>query len=253
MEQIYDVAKSFVDPIAIIFILLFIAFIACLVSGKKKGGPLFLLFLLIVLYGASIQPVSSYLSFQLEELYLPLGPAQEHEKLDVIVVLSGGSYTIPGFNAAFSGEASLARLAHAVRMFKERQAKYLVCSGASGKDATDAELMARMAIDFGVPKESIRIEGKSQNTYEHAIEFNRLFVDKSLKIGLVTAGFHMRRSESEFSKYFSSVYPLPSGYLYAAPDGPAVLRFIPNSLWLFNNGLILREYVGKIWYGIRDI
>jgi uncharacterized SAM-binding protein YcdF (DUF218 family) len=253
MEQVYDVFKSFVDPVFIIFLLLFISFLICLMSGKKKGGALFLFFALILLYGASIQPVSNYLSFKMENKYINVRPVEDKGSLDVIVALSGGAYDIKAHNASFSSDSTIVRVAYAVRVFKDYHAKYLVCSGSGHSKIPDAELMARLAQDFGVPQERIRIEVRSKNTYEHAIEFNKMFVDKDMKVGLVTSAFHMQRSEKEFKKYFQNVLPLPSSYLYASPAGTAAVRYIPQSQWLANNTLIFREYAGQIWYGIKDI
>ena len=147
----------------------------------------------------------------------------------------------------------MARLIHAVRMYKEYNAKYLVCSGKGDGKISDAALMAQMAEAFGVPKERIRIETKSENTYENAERFNKMFVDKDIKIGLVTSAYHMKRSETKFRKFFNNVIPLPADYLYASPAGTPAVRYIPQSQWLYNNTLVFREYVGQLWYGIKDI
>lgn len=253
MEQAYDVFKSFVDPIFIIFIFLLIAFLICLMSGKKKGGAVFLLLTIILLYGFSIQATSNYLNYKLEKDYIVFRPVEEQSPLDVIVVLGGVSYDIRALAKTFPGEAATVRLIHAVRMYKAYNAKYLVCSGKGDSKISAAELMAQIAEELGVPKERIRVEAKSANTYEHAVEFNRMFVDKDLKIGLVTSAYHMRRSEAEFRKYFSNIMPLPASYLYASPSGTPAVRYIPQSQWLFNNTLVFKEYIGMLWYSIKDI
>ncbi|MEN6421554.1 MAG: YdcF family protein [Smithella sp.] len=253
MEQLYDIFKSFVDPIFIIFILLLISFLICLISSKKKGGALFLFLTIVLLYGFSIQAMSNYLNYKLEKDYIASHPVDDKMALDVIVVLGGGNYDIHALNKTFPGDATTVRLAHAVQMYKEYNAKYLVCSGKGDGKISNAELMAKMAQDFGVPKERIRIEAKSTNTYEHAVEFNKMFVDKDIKIGLVTSAYHMKRSETEFRKFFSNVLPLPSDYLYASPAGTAAVRYIPQSQWLFNNTLVFKEYIGMFWYSIKDI
>lgn len=253
MEQVYDVLKSLVDPVFIIFILLLISFFICLIGAKKKSGALFLLLTIILLYGFSIQATSNYLNYQQEKKYIDVRPVEEKSPLDVIVVLAGGSYDIRALDKTFPAGATGVRLIHGVRMYKAYNAKYLVCSGRGESSISNAELMARMAEDFGVPKERIRIEAKSTNTYEHALELNRMFVDKNLKIGLVTSAYHMIRSETEFRKYFSHVMPLPSDYLYASPAGTPAVRYIPRSQWLLNNTLVFKERVGILWYIIKDI
>jgi len=253
MEQVYDILKSLVDPAFIIFILIFAAFLASLGSGKKKGNALFLFFVLILFYGASVPAVSNFLSYKLEKKYIDAAPEENKGHLDIIAVLSAGAHDIKAINTTFPAESTTARLAHAVRMFKEYNAKYLVCMGRSRGKVSDAELMAQMAQDLGVPKDRIRIDAKSRNTYEHAIELNKMFADKNLKVGVVTSGYHMQRSEKEFKKYFPKIRPLPSGFLYESPSGTAAIRYIPQTQSLANNSHIIREYAGQFWYSIKDI
>jgi len=253
MAQIYDVFKSFIDPIFIIFLLLLISFLVSSLFGRKKGGGLFLFFIIVLLYGFSIQPVSNYLSYNLEKDYIKNRPVENKDAVDVVVVLGGNDYDINALNKTFPGESTTVRLVHAVRMYKKYNAKYLVCSGKGDSKIPGAELMAQMAEAFGVPGDKIRVEAKSENTREHAAKLNKMFVDKGLKIGVVTSAYHMHRSETEFRKFFSHVLPLPSSYLYASPAGTAAVRFVPQSRWLFNNTLVMREYVGRLWYKIKDI
>lgn len=249
----YDVLKSFVDPIFIIFVLLLISFLMSSFFGKQKGGGLFLFFIIILLYGFSIQPVSGYLSYQLEKSYIKNLHVKQRMTMDVIAVLSGTNYDIQTIASTFPGETTTVRLVHAVRMYKQYGAKYLVCSGKGDTRVSGAELMAQMAELLGVPGHRIRLEAKSRNTHEHAVEFNKMFVDKDIRIGLVTSAWHMKRSEAEFRKYFKNVQPMPAGFLYASPTGTAAVRFIPQSQYLLKNNLIFREYVGRFWYSLKSI
>jgi len=58
--------------------------------------------------------------------------------------------------------------------------------------------MAQSAEKLGVPKEKIRMDSRSRNTWEHAIELNKMFKDKNMTLGLVTSAYHLKRSEKEF-------------------------------------------------------
>ena len=247
----YDLLKSFIDPVFIIFVLLLISFLMSSFFGKQKGGGLFLFFIIVLLYGFSIQPVSNYLSYNLEKDYIKSLPIENKYVADAIVVLGGKDYDINIINKTFPGETTTVRLVHGVRMYKQCGAKYLVCSGKGDSRVSGAELMAQMAESLGVPGHRIRLEAKSRNTHEHAVEFNKIFTDKDIRIGLVTSAWHMKRSEAEFRKYFKNVQPLPAGFLYASTTGTAAVRFIPQSRWLFNNTLVIREYVGRVWYKIK--
>ncbi len=252
MEQVYAVCKSFVDPIFIIFVLLLISFVICWRSSKQKGGVLFLLLAIVLLYGFSIAPVSNYLSYKLEKDYIVPRPPEEKTSIDVVVVLGGGIYDINALGKTFPSGSSTARLVHAIRMYQDYDAKYLVCSGKGNSKISEAEFMAYMAEALGVPKARIRVEPLSENTYQHAIEFNKMFIDKSITIGLVTSAYHMKRSEKEFRKYFKKVLPLPSDYIYHSPAGPPAVRYIPQSQRLLDNTLVFKEYVGQLWYSIKD-
>jgi uncharacterized SAM-binding protein YcdF (DUF218 family) len=252
MQQIYDVLKSWVDPVFIIFVLMLVSFLLWLISSKKKSDTLLLFFVIILFYGFSIFPVSNYLSYQLEKDYINR-PDKNKIILDVIVVLSGGSYDINPLNNTFPGETTVVRLVHAVKMYKKYDAKYLVCSGKSESKVPDAQLMAQMAEELGVPQNKIRVDIQSDNTYSHVVEFNKMFSNKDIKIGLVTSAYHMKRSEKQFRKFFSHVIPLPIGYLYASPAGTAAVRYIPQSQWLYKNERILHEYVGELWYRIKTV
>jgi hypothetical protein len=92
VSVMYDVLKSLIDPVFIIFVLLLIYFLRSSFFGKQKGGGLFLLFIIVLLYGFSIQPVSGYLSYQLEKNYIKSLHVDEKAKLDVVAVLSGTNY-----------------------------------------------------------------------------------------------------------------------------------------------------------------
>lgn len=252
MEQIYDVLTSFVDPIFIIFILILVSFLMWLISVKKKSDTIVLFFVMVLLYGFSTFPVSNYLSYQLEKQYIKESPGKNKINPEVILVLSGGSYDINALAKTFLGETTTERLVHAVQMYKKYNAQYLVCSGKSDSNVPDAQLMAQMAETLGVSRDRIRVETKSTNTYEHAVELNKMFANKDMKIGLVTSAYHMKRSERQFRKFFSHVIPLPIGYLYSSPAGTAAVRYIPQSRWLYNNERLLHEFVGELWYTIKN-
>lgn len=83
---------------------------------------------------------------------------------------------------------------------------------------------------------------------EHAKKLNKLFVDKYFKIGLITSGYHMKRSYRVFSKYFKNIVPFPSDY-YSKPS-LSISTFIPSSINLYRSSIAIRELVGNLWYRI---
>ena len=95
------------------------------------------------------------------------------------------------------------------------------------------------------------MEPNSRNTGENAGEFNKMFGNKNINVGLVTSAFHMKRSEREFKKYFNNVLPLPAHYLYSSPKENVVIRYIPQSEELYKTSIAIREIVGQWWYRLK--
>jgi len=245
MEEVYTILKGFLDPLFIVFVLLFISFILFLLNCKKKSGALILLLSIVLIYGASIAPVSNYLCYYLEKDYIN-NPTAGDKNIDAIVVLGSGTKEINAFKNTFNTEIESLRLLHAVVVYNKTGAKYFVCSGKGDGKTSEAEVMARLAGKLGVPKEKIRIESNSKNTGENAAEVNKMFVNKNINIGLVTSAFHMKRSEREFKKYFNNVLPLPAHYLYSSPMGNAVIRYMPQSEELNKTSIVFKEIIGQL-------
>ena len=250
MEEVYTIFKGFLDPIFIVFILLFISFILFWFNCKKKNGALILLLSIILIYGASIAPVANYLCYYLEKDYIN-NPTAPDKKIDAIVVLGGGTKNINALKNTFNTGLESLRLLHAVVVYNKTGAKYFVCSGKGSGRVSEAEVMARLVEKLGVPKEKIRIEPNSKNTGENATELNKMFVNKNISIGLVTSAFHMKRSEHEFKKYFNNVLPLPAHYLYSSPGGNVVIRYMPQSEELYKTSLAFKEIVAQLLYSLK--
>jgi len=250
MEEVYAVFKGFLDPLFIVFILLFISFILFWLNCKKRNGALILLLSIVLIYGASIASVANYLCYYLEKDYIN-NPTVGDKNIDAIIVLGSGTKNINAFKNTFNTEIESLRLLHAVVVYNKTGAKYFICSGKGSDKTSQAEVMARLAEKLGVPKEKIKIEPNSKNTGENAIEVNKMFVNKNINIGLVTSAFHMKRSEREFKKYFNNVLPLPAHYLYSSPGGNAVIRYMPQSEELYKTSIAFKEIVAQLWYRLK--
>lgn len=173
-------------------------------------------------------------------------------KLDIVVVLGGGISEDKYLKETMPSQRTASRLIHAVQVFRKSDANYLVCAGKGEGKLSEAETMGRSVERLGVPADKIKLDPDSRNTREHAIELNKMFRNKNIRIGLVTSAYHMKRSEREFRKYFRNVNPLPSDYLYSTPTAPLVFSFIPNSGSLHKTSIAFHEIIGIIWYRIKD-
>jgi len=251
MDEVFTVLKGFLDPLFIAFVLLIISFIVFLLNCKKKSDSLILLLCIIFLYGTSIAPVANHFCYYLEKDYIHKPADSVKNNIDAIIVLGSGTKEINSMKETFNTEIESLRLMHAVAVYNKTGAKYFVCSGKGYGKISEAEAMARLAEELGVPKEKIRIESNSKNTGENASEVNKLIGNKNTNIGLVTSACHMKRSEREFKKYFNNIVPLPAHYLYSSPIGNAVIRYMPQSGELYKTSLAFKEIVAQLWYRLK--
>jgi uncharacterized SAM-binding protein YcdF (DUF218 family) len=246
------IIKGFVDPVFIIILLLLIAFFICLIGVKKKSVALVLFLTIVLLYGASIFPVANLLCYYLEKDYIK-SQSDAQQNIDVLVVLGGGSQDINSLNNTFLTEVTSARLLSAIDVYNKKGAKYFVCTGKGNGKITEAELMAQLAQRLGVPKEKIRIEAKSINTWTSAVELNKMFANKKIAIGLVTSASHLKRAEKEFKKYFNNVVPLPANFYYASSVENIFVKYAPQTSSLSKTSLALREIAGQFWYSVKSV
>jgi len=250
MGEFYTVFKGFLDPLFIVFVLIFVSFVLFLRNCKKRNSALILLLSIVLIYGASIAPVANYLCYHLEKDYIN-NQAVGTKSIHAVVVLGCGTKEINALKTTFNSGIESLRVLHAVVVYNKTGAKYFVCCGAGSDRMSQAEVMARLAEKLGVPGEKIRIESNSKNTTQNAVEVNKIFANKNIAIGLVTSAFHMKRSEREFKKYFTNIVPLPAHYLYSSPGKNIVIRYMPQSEELYKTSLALKEIVSQLWYRFK--
>lgn len=104
---------------------------------------------------------------------------------------------------AISGGDTSARTAEAIRLYKDDWAPRLIFSGAAADKSgpSNAEVMEKQAMNEGISKSSITIDGYSDNTAENAQNTAVLVQKMNLKrVILVTSVYHQRRANIEFSK-----------------------------------------------------
>src|SRR3989338_2531857 len=245
---LYGLLKTLLDPV--VFGLTILALGLLFLRKEKRFSKPFLITSFLFFYIVSISPVSNGLSYLLEKDYF-ISNADNAGKLDVIVVLAGGVSDNKYLKEKTLSWQTASRLLHAVQMFKKTGADYLVCSGANAI-FIEAEVMGIAAEKIGVMKDKIKLDVKSKNTREHAVELANLFNNQNLRIGLVTSAYHMKRSEAEFRKYFHNIVPLPSDYLYTSPP-LSIFTFLPQITNLYKFSIAIKEIIGIGWYKISEL
>lgn len=193
-------------------------------------------------------PISAYVLEQSLKLVLD---KQEKNKPNYIFTLGSGYRLGTTIEDDFLGEECYRRVLAGTALWHQYPNATVVVSGASPEtmqrsSARMAQLMERAVAQHGVPISQIIIEPHSTNTREHPIEALKLpNITPQTPIAVVTSVWHLRRAKQEFNRYFKNVwyYPAPSNKNKIHWDD-----FVPNSYALGNSTLLLREWVGLIWY-----
>ena len=224
-----------------------------IIRRYRRAGRVLIISGFVALYLLSIQPVSDVLMRPLEKSFPPLKGSEG--RANVIVVLSGGVKDLSwvGLQSEPS-EVSLERLIAGVRLSQVLHLP-LVLSGGSGDPTNlemyEAEAMARVAADIGVPRKDIVVERKSRNTIESARAVGKILAGR--RIILVTSAFHMKRASAMFKAQGLEVLPAPAGYT-TDQRGLSLFFLFPTADNLHVSTMAMHEYLSYVWYkGRGDI
>jgi uncharacterized SAM-binding protein YcdF (DUF218 family) len=167
---------------------------------------------------------------------LPRVPDEEPGGARVAVVL--GTQVLPGGRPS---RTLGARLRRAARLYAEGKAGLLIPTGGVGEHPpSEAEVMARVLREEGVPEDAVLLEDRARNTWDSA----RLVGTMADKLGVksvvvVTDPLHCVRTVAAFERAGLRAWAEP---VYGSP--------MWRGKWL-RRGQLAREMVALAWYGIR--
>jgi uncharacterized SAM-binding protein YcdF (DUF218 family) len=221
-----------------------------LMWSHKVLGRLLVASAFLLLYGLSISPVSDALIAPLEADYRPLDV--KSVKADLIVVLGSGAVDLSALGMEPVPTAgSLERVVAAVKLYRSMHLPVVITGGAGDParpELSDAEPMARMAQDLGVPKKDLLVDNTSFNTLASARNMGSAFAGKRLV--LVTSAYHLKRSVAMFKKQGLDVVPQPAVFLSGRRDR-SFYAAIPRLEYLNISSTALSERLSLTWYGLR--
>jgi uncharacterized SAM-binding protein YcdF (DUF218 family) len=149
------------------------------------------------------------------------------------------------------GPLTLERLRAGAALARRTGLPVLVTGGVPGWGAPPlADLMAASLRDeFGIP---VRwVEARSRDTRENALFSARVLAAEGITAGyVVTHAWHLPRTLDAFARAGFTALPAPVG-LDRTPDGRAT-DWIPRTDHLNQSWLMLREWLGRIVYAVRD-
>ncbi len=254
---VYKLVKFAVYPFTWLFVLLgFLTILAVAPASPRRLRWIRILavstFLLFFLLGNPL--VASTLMGFLESQYPPFDHSTT-KKFDAIVVLAGGALSQGSLRPSTElTDSSTARTLCGANLYAQGFASQVLFSGGDatifGQGPIEAMEMKRLAVRLGVPEQAIVLEDRSRNTYEEAIETERILGEASIL--LVTSASHIPRALGLFHKQGMDVTPYPCGY--TAKDRPGDLwdndpfDLVPGAEALSKSTKAINEITGIIVY-----
>ncbi len=171
---------------------------------------------------------------------------------DAIVILGGGSIKN---SLEYGGDTvksfTLERLRYGAFLARRLGKPVLVTGGSpDGEHVPEGDLMRDvLQNEFRIP---VRwVENRSRNTRENARLSAELLHRAGIKrIYLVSHAWHLARAIPEFQDAGFTV--IPAGIGQKLPGEPEVFDFIPDAKALYNSYLASHEWLGILWYRIRN-
>lgn len=245
---------TFVLPPGGPLLLLAIALMLALVG--RRGWALFLgAVAFLSLYAVSTPWVAGHLVRSLERQHLPVA-IEELPEVDAIVVLGGaiGPAVPPRQGPDLSERAD--RALHAAHLYRAGKAPLVIPTGAyrtkSEPPTSEADEMATLLVEWGVPEDAILIEPSAGTTYENALEVEKILRERELKrVLLVTSAIHLPRSLATFKTTSLDIVPAPTDYLAIDGPEPSVYAWLPHPEALEKSARSIHEWLGLAWYRLR--
>ena len=242
--------KILLEPLALV--MLGWAFITFQLWRKKQSPWRFSLILLLGFWFIASPLGANSLLWLLERNYQQAVLCPEFPAQAPVVVLGGGK---KGSNARPDQvevlmEATFIRTFAGLQLWQQRgTASEIIVSGGGFGSVKEADLMAFILRQAGVPAESLLLERMSNTTAENAEGVHVLMAEHADKhIYLVTSALHMPRARATFESAGMIVCPWPVDQQAFMPDVGGL--WIPSLRPLQKSSRAIHEFKGLVWYSL---
>ena len=254
------IISAFLYPLPISLSLSFLGLYLLWFTTKQKVGKILVSVGLVLLTLFSyhfvavklLRPLErQYDVFEMNDYMSSVMPNTGNEAAIKFVVVLGGGQTIDPKLPLLSqmNTAPVVRLMEGIRIYRKFPGSRLLLSGGGGGQVTEAEVMARVAREIGVPEKDIILETKSKDTRDEALFIKPMIGNEPFV--LVTTASHIPRSMALFKKL--GMNPIPSPIGHSVKDGPGLSHysFFPSSRNIYKAELAIHEYLGMTWAKLR--
>ncbi|MDP6925332.1 MAG: envelope biogenesis factor ElyC [Candidatus Scalindua sp.] len=253
------IIPAFIYPLPISLLFSFVGLYLLWFTTKQKVGKVLVSVGLVILTLFSYSILTNRLLRPLERQYgkfeinssLAVTETDDKSEVKFIVVLGGGHTSDPELPLLSQlGKGSLVRLIEGIRIYRKYPGSKLLLSGGAVFDpVSEAEIMARVAREIGVPERDIILESKSQDTRDEALFIKPIVGNEPFV--LVTTASHIPRSMALFKKLGMNPIPSPVGHSIRDGKRPIFYSFFPSTGNLYKTELAIHEYLGLTWARLR--
>ena len=224
-----------------------------LLIKRERMAKYFVTTATVLIFLLSFVPFTNLLLWGLEHHYAPLMNFDDLRDLKYIVVLTAWDTDVPTIPYTSNiGYASSARLLEAYRIYRRLPQPKIVISGG----AISVEMMTKVLMLWGVPRDRIITDDGAANTRESAVHMKDLL--STQRFILVTSAIHLPRAMRSFTRHGLRPVPAPADFLYGYfknyefPLDRPFSYFVPNTDAFMRSCSALYEYLGTFWYFVRE-
>ena len=246
-------------PLPLSLLLSFLGLYLLWFTTKQKVGKILISVGMVILTFFSYDVITTKLLRPLERKYesfdmkssSSVSKTEDESAIKFVVVLGGGHTSDPELPLISQiGRSALVRLIEGIRIYRKYPGAKLLLSGGGGYDpVSNAEVMARVAREIGVPEKDIILEPKSRDTKDEAMFIKPVVGNEPFV--LVTTASHIPRSMALFKKLGMNPIPSPIGHIIKDGQGLSLYSFFPSTGNLGIAELAIHEYLGITWAKLR--
>lgn len=244
----------FVYPLGLA-ILLAAAALALSLVGWRRLAHAALAIGLVVLFVTSTPIFANWLTGTLEAQY-PSHQVATLPTADVAIVLGGAVGQAQPPRVAVDLTEASDRVLHAAHLYRAGKVERIVVSGGNLPWLTparpEAESIAALLVEWGVPRSAIVLEPESRNTYENAVNTAAIMRAGGWRTALlVTSAAHMPRALATFRRNGVDAVPAATDFQARPVFYESPFDLLPDAEALARTTVAIKEWLGLIVYRMR--
>ena len=231
-------------------LLLGLAAVLLMTFGRRRAAAWVIALQIGLLWGFGMPWTAARLTVWSEAAYPPVA-LEQTPAADVAIVL-GGAVGAVGDPPVENLSGASDRVLRAARLFRAGKVRQVLAVGGNqpwlGGSVPEAEAMRDLLVEWGVPREAVFTETRSENTRENALFASDIVRTQGWeRILLVTSAAHMGRAVGTFRAVGIHVIPSPTDYGGVELAPVDLLDFLPDSRAFEGTSAVVREVIG-VWF-----